>query len=112
VHLDDKESDEKKAEQWDECLGPKCLWMKRRPTSGNRDECLRRVLVAVTRWLWSVVLLWCSWYVVATVLCWLLWWCLWRCFVAEESALCTVVSFLLLFCSLVCSLRSFPFLNF
>ncbi len=50
VHLDDKESDEKKAEKWDECLGPKCSWMKRRPTSsGNRDECSGRALVAVTR---------------------------------------------------------------
>ncbi len=83
--------------------------MKRRPTSGNRDECLGRAFVAVTRWLWSVVVvLWCSWFVVATVLCLLLW----RCFVAEESALCTVVSFLLLFCSLVlvCSpeILSFP----
>ncbi len=49
VHLDDKESDEKKAEKWDECLAPMCLWMKKRPTSENRDECLGRALVAVTR---------------------------------------------------------------
>ncbi len=40
---------------------------------GIRDECLRRGFVAVTRWLWSsVVVLWCSWFVVGTVLCWLL----------------------------------------
>jgi hypothetical protein len=30
VHLDDKESDEKKAEKWDEYLGPNCSWMKNR----------------------------------------------------------------------------------
>jgi len=27
MHWDDKEADEKKGKEWNECLGPECSWM-------------------------------------------------------------------------------------
>ncbi len=94
--------DEKKANEW-----------------GIRDECLRRGFVAVTRWLWSsVVVLWCSWFVVGTVLCWLLFVVVVVVFVAvfpwrgkARSAQWFFFPVVVLHFSFA-SLRSFPFLNF
>jgi hypothetical protein len=30
MHWDDKETDEKKGKEWNECLGPECSWMMTR----------------------------------------------------------------------------------